>query len=124
MNDPLGSGTVLTKITPKRDAATKAGEQSATYCTTGMAVQLTLKFTNGPLAPVAVIADVVVSLASTNEPVFPRKTFPVLWMVITGTSIASGLVELAVASGALAADAGTGPPSASANANAMAMTTM
>ena len=88
---------------------------------------LTLKFTYVPLPPLTVIADVVASLASTNEPVFPRKTFPVLWMVITGTSIASGLVELAVASGALAglaADAGTGPPGASANANAMAMTTM
>ena len=50
-----------------------------------------MKFTNVPLSPLAVIAGgVVASVASTNEPVFPRETFPVLWMVITGFSSRSG----------------------------------
>ena len=82
-----------------------------------------MKFTKAARGALAVAIGVV---ASTNEPVFPRITLSVLWMVITGRSAATGLVELAVAAGALvdAVFAWVTDVSAQESANAIAMITM
>ena len=80
-----------------------------------------------------VVLGVVGALAGgfifkTNEPVFPRRTFPALWRLITGSAASSGLAALWLADED-GIPPGFGPAcvsgaSANASANAMAINTM
>src|SRR3982750_2690830 len=57
-----------------------------------MAVPLTLKLTYLPPKLKAGIVSTADCMARTNDPVFPRVTLSVLWIVITGDSAASPAV--------------------------------